>query len=266
MRRRKRGRLAIALGLMLLTIAFAAPAVNALWTQQALTMAQTQLQANAAAEKAEKTAQNRLLATTDLLPNVDVFATGQDAGSAATHLVGQVTIPKLALVVPLFDTSSPALLQEGAVIVLGTSFPSGDPNTHAVIAAHNGLLGKELFTHLDRLTIGDRFVVTIGTTSRTYAVERRLVVAPDQTDTLRIEPGRELVTLLTCTPYMINSKRLLVTAHRVASATTAAQDARRGAAAAVTWAWARLAALLLVAGGAVGWWVWRRRQKRIRLH
>ncbi|WP_225047065.1 class C sortase [Lacticaseibacillus kribbianus] len=256
-RKSLRGLIPLVLGVVLLAIALAAPAVNTLWTQHVLTTAQARSQANAKAAIAAKTAQNKVLAAAGLVPNADVFAAAKGDPDAAAHLVGQVSIPKLALVVPLFDVSSPALLQQGAVVVPGTSFPSGDPNTHAVIAAHDGLFGNELFTHLDRLTLGDRFLVTIGATTRTYAIERRLIVAPTRTDVLRIEPGRELVTLLTCTPYMVNTERLLVTAHRVPTL-PAASTPKQVATLGQTRAWLTLAAVLL-ALMALAFWGWRHR-------
>lgn len=115
----------------------------------------------------------------------------------------------------MFDTTNEKLLQEGATVLQGTSFPTGGIDTHSVISAHSGLPEKKLFTDLEDVKIGEIFVITLFEEKLAYEVDKIDVVEPRDTSVIDIEPGRDIVTLLTCTPYMINSHRLLVTGHRV---------------------------------------------------
>lgn len=131
------------------------------------------------------------------------------------HLIGAISIPAIEITLPLFDTTNEKLLQEGATVLQGTSFPTGGINTHSVISAHSGLPEKKLFTDLEEVKIGEVFVITVLDEKLAYEVEKIDVVKPSDTSAIKIEPGRDIVTLLTCTPYMINSHRLLVTGHRV---------------------------------------------------
>ena len=107
------------------------------------------------------------------------------------------------------------ILENGAGVLQGTSFPLGGNSTHSVISAHSGLPNRRLFTELDRLEHGDTFILTVFGEKLAYQVENIQVVLPDDTSVLTIEEGKDLVTLLTCTPYMINTHRLLVTGHRI---------------------------------------------------
>ncbi|MBO0454729.1 sortase A [Enterococcus sp. AZ007] len=131
------------------------------------------------------------------------------------HLIGAISIPTIEVTLPLFDTTNEKLLQEGATVLQGTSFPTGGPNTHSVISAHSGLPEKKLFTDLEDVKKGEIFVITLFEKKLAYEVEKIDVVEPSDTSVIEIEPGRDVVTLLTCTPYMINSHRLLVKGHRV---------------------------------------------------
>ena len=128
--------------------------------------------------------------------------------------VGYVEIPAIGLSLPLYLGSSPGVVQEGAGILEGGSVPVGGADTHAVLTGHRGLPSETLFTHLDRLGPGDEFSVHIlGRTVR-YQVERTLTVLPEEMEALAIQPGRDLCTLVTCTPYGINTHRLLVQGSR----------------------------------------------------
>lgn len=131
------------------------------------------------------------------------------------HLIGAVSIPAIEITLPLFDTTNEKLLQEGATVLQGTSYPTGGNDTHSVISAHSGLPEKKLFTDLEEVKIGEVFILTVFDEKLAYEVEKIDVVEPSDTSVIDIEPGRDIVTLLTCTPYMINSHRLLVTGHRV---------------------------------------------------
>lgn len=148
------------------------------------------------------------------------------------HLIGAISIPTIEITLPLFDTTNEKLLQEGATVLQGTSFPTGGVDTHSVISAHSGLPEKKLFTDLEDVKKGEIFVITLFEEKLAYEVDKIDIVEPKDTSVINIEPGRDIVTLLTCTPYMINSHRLLVTGHRVpytekmAKAIEKADDAR----------------------------------------
>lgn len=178
-----------------------------------------QQDASQAAKLAEMREENKKLAQTGGSPGADPFSdksTGkQDANYFEEHLIGSVTLPKLDIEVQLFDTTNEFLLDSGATVLQGTSFPTGGTDTHTVISAHSGLPNRELFTHLNQLTIGDQFILTVYGEKFAYEVFEINTVKPDETELLRIRPGEDLATLLTCTPYMINSHRLLVTGKRV---------------------------------------------------
>lgn len=161
--------------------------------------------------------ENEALVTSGNNPNSDPFA-GDASGSGEDyrkHLIGSINIPKIAVEVPVFDTTNDYLLDIGATVLQGTSQPVGGENTHSVISAHRGLPEKQLFTDLPELAIGDVFVLTILGEKLAYAVDQITVVLPNETEGLRIVQGEDLVTLVTCTPYMINSHRLLVRGHRI---------------------------------------------------
>ncbi len=102
-----------------------------------------------------------------------------------------------------------------SVLLEGTSYPTGGENTHAVISSHRGLPRAKLFTDLPKLTLGDSFYIEINGRTLAYQVDQIKTVEPTDTKDLRIEKGQDFVTLLTCTPYMVNSHRLLVRGHRV---------------------------------------------------
>lgn len=102
-----------------------------------------------------------------------------------------------------------------SVLLEGTSYPTGGENTHAVISSHRGLPQAKLFTDLPKLTLGDSFYIEINGRTLAYQVDQIKTVEPTDTKDLRIEKGQDFVTLLTCTPYMVNSHRLLVIGHRV---------------------------------------------------
>lgn len=165
------------------------------------------------------------------------------------HTVGVLTIPKIDTRMPIFDETTEVLLQKGASILEGTSFPTGEKGTHSVISAHRGLAKAKLFTDLPKLKKGDRFLITLADKTQAYEVDQIKVVEPHETDDLHIDPNKELVTLLTCTPYMINSHRLLVRGHKVpytekdkASMTDVNQHKH----------WQRLLAILLVCTFSIG--------------
>ncbi|AYQ24084.1 MULTISPECIES: class C sortase [Enterococcus] len=132
-----------------------------------------------------------------------------------SHTIGIVNIPKLKIKLPIFDTTNDLFLAKGTSLLEGTSYPTGGDSTHAVISGHRGLPEAKLFTDLPELKKGDQFFIEINKAIHAYEVDQIKVVDPTNTDYLYIEKGQDLVTLLTCTPYMINSHRLLVRGHRI---------------------------------------------------
>lgn len=130
-------------------------------------------------------------------------------------MMGFVEIPKIDIKIPIYHTVSDEVLQRAAGHLEGSSLPVGGKDTHAVISAHRGLPSAALFTDLDRLKEGDHFLLHILDETLCYEVDQISVVEPEETDALAVEPGKDYVTLLTCTPYGVNSHRLLVRGHQV---------------------------------------------------
>ena len=130
-------------------------------------------------------------------------------------MMGYVTIPKISQELPVYHGTSDAVLSVAVGHLQGTSLPVGGENTHAVVSAHRGLPTAVLFTHLDRMEIGDIFYFTILDRTITYEVDQIRIVEPDDTSLVRIKDGKEYCTLLTCTPYGINTHRLLVRGIRI---------------------------------------------------
>ncbi|MEG0078746.1 MULTISPECIES: class C sortase [Enterococcus] len=133
----------------------------------------------------------------------------------AKHTVGAIYIPKINVSLPVFDTTNDVLLDKGATILQGSSFPIGGKSTHSVITGHTGLPDKMLFTDVDKLKKDDKFYLEILDEKLAYMVTSIQTVLPNELDKLRVVPNEDLVTLVTCTPYMVNSHRLLVTGSRI---------------------------------------------------
>lgn len=130
-------------------------------------------------------------------------------------MMGKVEIPKINIELPIFHTTEEDILQNAAGHLEGSSLPVGGKSSHAVISAHRGLPSAALFTDLDLLEEGDHFLLHILDDTLCYEVDKITVVEPEDTASLAVEDGKDLVTLLTCTPYGVNSERLLVRGHRV---------------------------------------------------
>lgn len=128
--------------------------------------------------------------------------------------MGILEIPKLELSLPIFHGTEEAVLQEGVGHLKASSLPTGGESTHCVLSAHAGLPGKRLFSDLEQMEIGDLFYLKILDRTLCYRVDQILVVEPQELDALYIQDGEDLVTLMTCTPYGINSHRLLVRGQR----------------------------------------------------
>ena len=130
-------------------------------------------------------------------------------------IMGYLEVPKAGIELPIYHGVGEEYLQKGCGHVEGTSLPIGGKSTHTVIAGHNGLRGAQLFTHLDEMKEGDQFYIHIMDKVFAYEVDQVVIVLPEDISPLAIEPGKDLATLLTCTPYGANTHRLLVRGHRV---------------------------------------------------
>ena len=132
-----------------------------------------------------------------------------------TGIMGYITIEKIGVELPIYHGTSDAVLQVAAGHLEGTSLPVGGASTHAVISAHRGLPSAKLFTNLDQLEVGDTFTITVLDRTLTYEVDNISIVLPTETDSLKVSEGKDYVTLMTCTPYGINTHRLLVRGRRI---------------------------------------------------
>ena len=162
-----------------------------------------------------------------LLPSIlpDSFAVAQASEEDKTYMdalniagdevMGIVEIPKINIKLPIYHTTDEEVLKQAAGHLEGSSLPVGGESTHAVISAHRGLPSASLFTDLDQLKKGDHFLIHVLNETLCYEVDKISVVKPEETSSLAVEEGRDLVTLLTCTPYGVNTERLLVRGHRV---------------------------------------------------
>lgn len=130
-------------------------------------------------------------------------------------IMGVVECPKIHVSLPVYHTSAKDVLEKAAGHLEGSSLPVGGKSTHSVITAHRGLPSAALFTDLDRMKKGDHFLIHVLDETLCYEVDQILVVEPEDTDALAVEEGEDYVTLLTCTPYGVNTHRLMVRGHRV---------------------------------------------------
>ena len=133
-------------------------------------------------------------------------------------IMGYVSIPKLGVEIPIYHGTSAEVLNIACGHVEGSSLPVGGESTHSVLSAHRGLPHAKLFTELDKLELGDTFQLTILNRTLTYQVDQIKVVRPTEIDDVQIVEEKDLCTLLTCTPYGVNSHRLLVRGVRIENA------------------------------------------------
>lgn len=134
---------------------------------------------------------------------------------AGNGVIGYITIDKIKVVLPIYHGTSPSVLNIAAGHLEGSSLPIGGDGTHSVISAHRGLPSAKLFTNLDKLELGDTFKITVLDRVITYSVDQILIVEPGETQELQIKQDEDHCTLLTCTPYGINTHRLLVRGTRI---------------------------------------------------
>lgn len=134
---------------------------------------------------------------------------------SGTGIMGYIDIPVIQVKIPIHHGTGESVLNVAAGHLQGSSIPVGGANHHSVISAHRGLPSAKLFTDLDKLVVGDMFTINILGQVFTYEVEEILIVLPHEFSKLAIEPGKDYVTLMTCTPYGINSHRLLLRSRRI---------------------------------------------------
>lgn len=130
-------------------------------------------------------------------------------------MMGYIRIPKIKVEIPIYHGTSESVLQAGVGHFWGTSLPVGGESTHTVLTGHRGLPTKTLFTNMDKLVKGDVFYIKVLDETLAYKVDQILTVLPEETEALSIVPGQDYATLVTCTPYAINTHRLLVRGHRI---------------------------------------------------
>lgn len=136
-------------------------------------------------------------------------------------IIGYIEIPQIKVALPLYHGVDEAVLQIAVGHIEGSSLPTGGAGTHCVISGHRGLPSASLFTNLDELVEGDVFMMRVLDETLTYEVDQIRIVEPTDLSSLEIEEGKDLCTLVTCTPYGINSHRLLVRGHRIENLETA---------------------------------------------
>lgn len=132
-------------------------------------------------------------------------------------VMGYIDIPSINCKLPIYHGTDEAVLQVAAGHLEWSSLPVGGASTHCVISGHRGLTSAKLFTNLDKLSEGDIFTLTVLNEVFTYEVDQILIVEPDDVEALQIVEGQDYCTLVTCTPYGINTHRLLVRGHRIAN-------------------------------------------------
>ena len=134
---------------------------------------------------------------------------------SGTGIMGYVEIPSIDVALPIYHGTDEAVLQVAVGHIEGSSLPVGGPGTHTVLSGHRGLPSATLFTDLDQLDMGDVFLLHVLGETLTYQVDQIRIVEPDDVSLLALEEGEDLCTLVTCTPYGVNSHRLLVRGYRV---------------------------------------------------
>lgn len=130
-------------------------------------------------------------------------------------MIGYISIDNIKVELPIYHGTDENVLSKAVGHLEGTSLPIGGPNTHSVLSAHRGLPSSKLFTNLDKLEIGDTFTIIILDQLLTYEIDKIKIVEPDEIEDLKIEENKDYITLLTCTPYGINTHRLLVRGTRI---------------------------------------------------
>ncbi|HEM3536948.1 TPA: class C sortase [Streptococcus suis] len=215
----------LACGIGILSYPFIRNNLNDLMNQQIIQHYQQQANQKSTEEYqqklAEMEAKNKQFAYQNISPGFDPFS--EEAKKVEDlktvyedHVLGVISIPKIQIRLPIFDQTREDFLARGATYLEGTSFPIGGESTHSVISGHRGLTEAKLFTDLPDLVEGDRFYIELKESEiHAYQVDKIQVVDPSDVSSLQIVEGQDYVTLVTCTPYMVNSHRILVRGHRI---------------------------------------------------
>lgn len=173
---------------------------------------------------------------------------------AGNGIMGYVEIPKIQVNLPIYHGTEAEVLDRGVGHLLGSSLPIGGENTHAVLSGHSGMASQKMFTDLEQLTPGDVFYLNVLNETLAYQVTEINTVLPYETELLGILPGKGLCTLVTCTPYGVNTHRLLVRGTRIpyAEAAVLEEETASAAPAASTWEVKYLQGIFLGLSAAVG--------------
>ena len=204
------------------------PSVSQYWNTKTQTRAVTNYQEILASMQAEDYSayfeaadkyNRELYALSSPLTDYDQLGNYEDVlDVSGSGVMGFITIPKIGIELPIYHSVRHEVLNIACGHLEGSSFPIGGENVHCVLSAHRGLPHAKLFTELDKMELGDTFQITVLDRTVTYQVDQIKVVRPDEIDDIQIQPGQDLCTLLTCTPYGINSHRLLVRGTRIENA------------------------------------------------
>ena len=173
---------------------------------------------------------------------------------AGNGIMGYVEIPKIQVNLPIYHGTDAEVLDRGVGHLLGSSLPVGGENTHTILSGHSGMASQKMFTDLEQLTQGDVFYLNVLNETLAYQVIQISTVLPYETELLSIVPGTDLCTLVTCTPYGVNSHRLLVRGSRIPyeEATVMEEENVSAEPAASTWEAKYLQGLLIGCAAAVG--------------
>lgn len=173
---------------------------------------------------------------------------------AETDAMGQIMIPSISSKLPIYHGTGPSALDRGVGHLYGTDLPVGGDNRHAVLSAHTGIQTATLWDNLVKVKEGDAFYVAVSGHKLKYEVDQIKVVTPDHTDDLGREPGKDYITLITCTPYGINTHRLLVRGHQVPMDPSEEKIFEESTVVWQWWMWAIVAAAALVLI-LLAWWL-----------
>lgn len=136
-------------------------------------------------------------------------------------IMGYIEVPSISVTLPVYHGTEDSVLQVAVGHLEWSSLPVGGPSTHCVLSGHRGLPSAKLFSDLDKVVEGDIFILRVLDEILTYEVDQILIVNPDETESLLIEEGKDYCTLVTCTPYGINTHRILIRGHRIENAAEA---------------------------------------------
>ncbi|MFQ8638749.1 MAG: class C sortase [Acutalibacteraceae bacterium] len=185
-------------------------AVQAQYTNEIDDMTDTEIESELQAAQLY----NEALQSVKSTETIDLRAYDDLLSLSGSAVMCTVEIPAIDVELPVYHGIGEDVLQKGAGHMPGTSLPVGGESTHAVISAHSGLPAARLFTDLDKLEEGDLFYIHVLGETLCYEVDQIVVTIPSDTEAIQIEKGQDYVTLLTCTPYGVNTHRLLVRGHR----------------------------------------------------